>query len=84
MIGKGVGARQGNARRRDGRGVRRLRRARGHRTRCTRAGARLRDRYTEGAYVTGNPYNGIRDFLAGRPMGGAVPAARAEPATPTR
>lgn len=29
------------------------------------------DRYTEGAYVTGNPYNGIRDFLAGRPMGGA-------------
>ena len=35
MIGKGVGARQGTARRLDGRGVRRLRRARGHRTRCT-------------------------------------------------
>jgi hypothetical protein len=31
------------------------------------------DRYTEGAYATGNPYNGIRDFLAGRPMGGEFP-----------
>jgi len=32
------------------------------------------DRYTEGAYATGNGYNGIRDFLAGRPMGGEFPA----------
>ena len=31
------------------------------------------DRYTEGAYATGNGYNGIRDFLAGRPMGGEFP-----------
>ena len=31
-------------------------------------------KYTEGAYATGNPYNGIRDFLAGEPMGGEFPA----------
>ncbi|HEX3268718.1 MAG TPA: M36 family metallopeptidase, partial [Gaiellaceae bacterium] len=39
------------------------------------------DRYTEGAYVTGNPYNGIRDFLAGRPMGGAFPEPGQNPDT---
>ena len=39
------------------------------------------DRYTEGAYVTGNPYNGIRDFLAGRPMGGQFPAPGQNPDT---
>jgi len=39
------------------------------------------DRYTEGAYVTGNPYNGIRDFLAGRPMGGAFPQPGQNPDT---
>ena len=39
--------------------------------------------YTEGAYVTGNPYNGIRDFLAGRPMGGAS-RSPVRTRTPTR
>jgi extracellular elastinolytic metalloproteinase len=39
------------------------------------------DRYTEGAYVTGNPYNGIHDFLAGRPMGGAFPQPGQNPDT---
>jgi extracellular elastinolytic metalloproteinase len=39
------------------------------------------DRYTEGAYATGNPYNGIRDFLAGRPMGGAFPQPGKNPDT---
>ena len=39
------------------------------------------DRYTEGAYVTGNPYNGIRDFLAGRPMGGQFPQPGHNPDT---
>jgi hypothetical protein len=37
--------------------------------------------YTEGAYATGNPYNGIRDFLAGRPMGGAFPQPGQNPDT---
>src|SRR3954469_13174892 len=31
------------------------------------------DHYTVGAYATGNGYNGIRDVLAGRPMGGEFP-----------
>src|SRR5262245_1652432 len=39
------------------------------------------DRYTEGAYATGNPYNGIRDFLAGRPMGGEFPQPGQNPDT---
>ena len=39
------------------------------------------DRYTEGAYATGNGYNGIRDFLAGRPMGGEFPAPSRNPDT---
>ena len=39
------------------------------------------DRYTEGAYATGNGYNGIRDFLAGRPMGGEFPAPGQNPDT---
>ena len=39
------------------------------------------DRYTEGAYVTGNPYNGIRDVLAGRPMGGQFPQPGRNPDT---
>jgi extracellular elastinolytic metalloproteinase len=39
------------------------------------------DRYTEGAYATGNGYNGIRDFLAGRPMGGEFPAPGRNPDT---
>ena len=39
------------------------------------------DRYTEGAYATGNGYNGIRDFLAGRPMGGEFPAPSHNPDT---
>ena len=39
------------------------------------------DPNTVGAYVTGNPYNGIRDFLAGRPMGGEFPAPGQNPDT---
>ena len=39
------------------------------------------DHYTEGAYATGNPYNGIRDFLAGRPMGGEFPQPGQNPDT---
>ncbi len=39
------------------------------------------DRYTEGAYATGNGYNGIRDFLAGRPMGGEFPSPGHNPDT---
>ena len=39
------------------------------------------DRYTEGAYATGNGYNGIRDFLAGRPMGGEWPVPSHNPDT---
>ena len=39
------------------------------------------DRYTEGAYATGNGYNGIRDFLAGRPMGGELPQPGKNPDT---
>jgi len=39
------------------------------------------DKYTEGAYATGNGYNGIRDFLAGRPMGGEFPAPGHNPDT---
>src|SRR5262249_9090073 len=39
------------------------------------------DHYTEGAYATGNPYNGIRDFLAGRPMGGEFPKPGQNPDT---
>ena len=39
------------------------------------------DKYTEGAYATGNGYNGIRDFLAGRPMGGEFPAPGQNPDT---
>jgi extracellular elastinolytic metalloproteinase len=39
------------------------------------------DRYTEGAYATGNGYNGIRDFLAGRPMGGQYPVPSQNPDT---
>ena len=37
--------------------------------------------YTEGAYATGNPYNGIRDFLAGTPMGGEFPQPGQNPNT---
>jgi extracellular elastinolytic metalloproteinase len=39
------------------------------------------NKYTEGAYATGNPYNGIRDFLAGEPMGGEFPAPGQNPHT---
>ena len=41
------------------------------------------DKWTEGAYVTGNHYNGIRDFLASEPMGGELPS-RARTRRPTR
>ncbi len=37
------------------------------------------DRYTEGAYATGNGYNGIRDFLGGPSDGRRVPGAGQEP-----
>jgi extracellular elastinolytic metalloproteinase len=39
------------------------------------------DHYTVGAYATGNGYNGIRDFLAGRPMGGEFPEPGQNPDT---
>jgi len=80
MIGKGVGARQGNAAGSMGEGwadfdalevVNEL-----HLPIPTGA-----DRYTEGAYATGNGYNGIRDFLAGRPMGGEFPMPSHNPDT---
>jgi hypothetical protein len=80
MIGKGVGARQGNAAGAMGEAfgdfdalevVNALHIA-------PLAGA---DRYTEGAYATGNGYNGIRDFLAGRPMGGEFPTPGHNPDT---
>src|SRR3954454_5116516 len=41
------------------------------------------NKYTEGAYATGNPYTGIRDFLAGEPMGGEFPAPGQNPHTDT-
>ena len=71
----------GQRRRRDGRGVRRLRRARGRERDATSPVPAGSDRYTEGAYATGNGYNGIRDFLAGRPMGGEFPAPGQNPDT---
>ena len=37
------------------------------------------DPWTEGAYVTGNHYNGIRDYLASEPMGGDFPEPGANP-----
>ena len=39
------------------------------------------DPWTEGAYVTGNHYNGIRDFLASEPMGGDLPEPGHDPRT---
>src|SRR6478752_8735354 len=66
MIGKGVGARQGNAAGAMGEafGDFDALAAFNELHLPVPPGA---DRYTEGAYATGNPYNGIRDFLAGRP-----------------
>jgi hypothetical protein len=37
--------------------------------------------WTEGAYVTGNQYNGIRDFLTSEPMGGDLPEPGKNPLT---
>jgi extracellular elastinolytic metalloproteinase len=37
--------------------------------------------WTEGAYVTGNHYNAIRDFLASEPMGGDFPEPGKNPKT---
>ena len=37
--------------------------------------------WTEGAYVTGNHYNAIRDFLASEPMGGELPQPGVNPKT---
>jgi extracellular elastinolytic metalloproteinase len=37
--------------------------------------------WTEGAYVTGNHYNAIRDFLASEPMGGEFPQPGENPKT---
>ncbi|HKD34595.1 MAG TPA: M36 family metallopeptidase [Gaiellaceae bacterium] len=70
MIGKGVGARQGNAAGAMGEAFGDFD-ALEVMNALHVAPVPGSDRYTEGAYVTGNPYNGIRDFLAGRPMGGA-------------
>jgi hypothetical protein len=80
LIGKGVGARQGNAAG-----------AMGEAFGDFDALAAFNElhlpvppganHYTEGAYATGNPYNGIRDFLAGRPMGGEFPQPGKNPDT---
>jgi hypothetical protein len=80
MIGKGVGARQGNAAGAMGEafGDFDALAAFNELHLPVPAGA---DRYTEGAYATGNPYNGIRDFLAGRPMGGEFPQPGQNPDT---
>lgn len=80
MIGKGVGARQGNAAGAMGEafGDFDALAAFNELHLPVPAGA---DHYTEGAYATGNPYNGIRDFLAGRPMGGAFPKPGQNPDT---
>ena len=83
MIGKGVGARQGTARRRDGRGVRRLRRARG-RQRAARRRSPGADRYTEGAYATGNRLQRHPRLPRGPADGRRVPASPARIPTPTR
>ena len=80
MIGKGVGARQGNAAGAMGEafGDFDALAAFNELHLPVPAGA---DRYTEGAYATGNGYNGIRDFLAGRPMGGEFPKPGQNPDT---
>jgi extracellular elastinolytic metalloproteinase len=80
MIGKGVGARQGNAAGAMGEafGDFDALAAFNELHLPVPAGA---DRYTEGAYATGNGYNGIRDFLAGRPMGGEFPKPGKNPDT---
>ena len=80
MIGKGVGARQGNAAGAMGEafGDFDALAAFNELHLPVPAGA---DRYTEGAYATGNGYNGIRDFLAGRPMGGEFPEPGKNPDT---
>ena len=80
MIGKGVGARQGNAAGAMGEafGDFDALAAFNELHLPVPTGA---DRYTEGAYATGNPYNGIRDFLAGRPMGGEFPQPGQNPDT---
>ena len=80
MIGKGVGARQGNAAGAMGEafGDFDALAAFNELHLPIPAGS---DRYTEGAYATGNGYNGIRDFLAGRPMGGEFPEPGHNPDT---
>ncbi len=80
MIGKGVGARQGNAAGAMGEAFGDFD-ALEVMNALHIAPVPGSDRYTEGAYVTGNPYNGIRDFLAGRPMGGAFPQPGQNPDT---
>ncbi|HSB37931.1 MAG TPA: M36 family metallopeptidase [Gaiellaceae bacterium] len=80
MIGKGVGARQGNAAGAMGEAFGDFD-ALEVMNALHIAPVPGSDRYTEGAYVTGNPYNGIRDFLAGRPMGGQFPQPGRNPDT---
>jgi extracellular elastinolytic metalloproteinase len=80
MIGKGVGARQGNAAGAMGEAFGDFD-ALEVMNALHVAPVPGSDKYTEGAYVTGNPYNGIRDFLAGRPMGGTFPQPGQNPDT---
>lgn len=80
LIGKGVGARQGNAAGAMGEAFGDFD-ALEVMNALHVAPVPGSDRYTEGAYVTGNPYNGIRDFLAGRPMGGQFPQPGHNPDT---
>ena len=80
MIGKGVGSRQGNAAGAMGEAFGDFD-ALEVMNALHVAPVPGSDRYTVGAYVTGNPYNGIRDFLAGRPMGGEFPQPGRNPDT---
>src|SRR3954471_19833704 len=79
MIGKGVGARQGNAAGAMGEAFGDFDAL--EVTNALHVTVPGSDHYTEGAYATGNGYNGIRDFLAGRPMGGEFPEPGNNPDT---
>src|SRR5262249_345134 len=80
MIGKGVGARQGHAAGAMGEGFGDFDALAAFNERLlpVPAGA---NHYTEGAHASGNPCNGIRDFLAGTPMGGEFPKPGQNPDT---
>jgi extracellular elastinolytic metalloproteinase len=80
MIGKGVGARQGTHAGAMGEAFGDFD-ALEYLNEAHVAPVRGSDKWTEGAYVTGNHYNGIRDFLASEPMGGDLPEPGKNPKT---